>query len=263
MLTTGLPGYVDLAKRAARAAAAAIERHRPDDTNIELKADDSPVTIADKEAEQAIRQLLQAEVPTHAIWGEEYGRQQSEDSQYLWLLDPIDGTKSWISGLPFWSIQIGLQHAGQMVAGVSYAPALNELAWTARGHGAWLNDRQLATSPVSEIKHCRLSAGNLGTLAADSDGWAAYGRFVSQCNRIRGYGDYYHYHRLAAGQLDAVVESDVNILDIAVLTLLVEEAGGKFTDLSGRPVSLESTSVLAAGSAELHTKILTQLHTDA
>ncbi len=255
--------YIRTAQQAAKAAAEAIDRHQPGITKVEYKDDDSPVTKADREAEQVLRQQLQTAFPEHAIWGEEYGHDQSDNSDCLWLLDPIDGTKSWLSGLPFWSIQIALQQHDRIVAGVSHAPALQELAWAAQGHGAWLNDVTIATSTVTEIADCRLSAGNLGSLAGDSGCWAAYGKLLAQCNRIRGYGDYYHYHRLAAGQLDAVIESDVNILDIAALSLLVQEAGGVFTDLSGNAVTLTTTSVLAAANTELHTKILTQLQSHA
>lgn len=256
----------EVARQAALAAAEAIAQHTPDNTQVELKADASPVTIADKNAEEVLRQQLLASFPKHAIWGEEFGRDQINDADYLWLLDPIDGTKSWISGLPFWSIQIAVQqHTGQqkIIAGVSHAPGFNELAWAARGHGAWLNDQRLSTSQVTTLKDCHLSSGNLGTLSKNAKDWAAYGRVISQCNRTRGYGDFYHYHRLAAGQLDAVIESDVNILDIAALTVLVEEAGGVFTDLQGQPINLETTSVLAAANPALHHTLLTQLDTDA
>lgn len=257
--------FAAIARQAAQAAAETIAQHTPNDTQVELKADASPVTVADRNAEKVLRQQLLTAFPEHAIWGEEYGRDQNIDSDYLWLLDPIDGTKSWISGLPFWSIQVALQQQPdqQIIAGVSHAPGFNELAWGARGHGAWLNDQRLTTSQITTLNDCRLSSGNLGTLSNDAQAWAAYGRVVAQCNRTRGYGDFYHYHRLAAGQLDVVIESDVNILDIAALTVIVEEAGGVFTDLQGQPITLETTSVLAAANATLHQALLTQLHTDA
>ncbi len=257
--------FASVARQAARAAAETIAQHTPDNTQVELKADASPVTIADRNAEEILRQQLLVSFPEHAIWGEEFGRDQTNGADYLWLLDPIDGTKSWISGLPFWSIQIALQQTGQqkIIVGVSHAPGFNELAWAARGHGAWLNGQRLSTSPVTALADCRLSSGNLGSLSKNTNAWAAYGEVVAQCNRTRGYGDFYHYHRLAAGQLDAVIESDVNILDIAALTVIVEEAGGVFTDLQGQPISLETTSVLAAANPALHQTLLTQLDTDA
>lgn len=253
--------FIAAAKEAAIAAAAAIATYTPQTAALEHKADTTPVTAADRAAEQVLRRHLNTAFSEHAIWGEEYGRdeQQIQNADYVWLLDPIDGTKSWISQLPFWSIQIALRHRDRLLAGVSYAPALNELAWAAPAGGAWLNNERLQTSGITAVSDCRLSAGNLGSLAADRQAWSAYGEVLAQCNRIRGYGDYYHYHRLAAGQLDAVIESDVNILDIAALALLVEEAGGVFTDLQGAAVNLQTTSVLAAATAELHNDLLQQL----
>lgn len=254
--------WIKVARQAADKAAQVIAQHTPDKTQVEHKSDNSPVTIADREAEKALREVLCAAFPEHAIWGEEYGRdeQQSTESEYLWLLDPIDGTKSWISGLPFWSIQIALEKKGDLRVGVSHAPAINEQAWAVKGEGAWLNNQPLQTSSVTSFSDCRLSSGNIGSLAAKPSAWSAFGKLLTQCNRIRGYGDYYHYHRLAAGQLDAVVESDVNILDIAALSLIVEEAGGVFTDLNGAPINLDTTSVLATATPELHANILSLLN---
>ncbi len=258
-MSASITSLLQVARQAALDAGRAIARHTPGVTTVERKSDDSPVTAADREAELVLREQLGKAFPGHAIWGEEYGRDDAVDSDYLWLLDPIDGTKSWLAGLPFWSIQIALRQHQQLLLGVSHAPALNELAWAAVDQGAWLNDQSIHTSTVTELRDCRLSSGNLATLAKDPVAWPAYGRLLSQCNRIRGYGDYYHYHRLAAGQLDAVLESDVNILDIAALSVLVQEAGGIFTDLDGQPINLRTRSVLAAANAELHQKILTEL----
>jgi histidinol-phosphatase len=194
-------------------------------------------------AERAIREIIERQFPTHGFYGEETGRARA-DAEYLWLVDPIDGTKSFVRGYPFFSTQIALMHEGRVVIGVSNAPAFGERAWAERGGGAWLDGRRVEVSTVGRLEDATLSTGNLRTLAAGA-GWQGLGRLVSRVNRIRGYGDFYHYHLLAAGRIDAVVESDVNILDIAALTLIVEEAGGRFTDLQGRPVGLDTTSVLA------------------
>jgi histidinol-phosphatase len=120
-----------------------------------------------------------------------------------------------------------------------------ELAYAERGCGAVLNGKPLKVSTISALEDAAISAGNLKTLATSS-AWGAYGRLVSRVSRIRGYGDFLHYHLLAAGKIDAVVESDVNILDIAALVTIVEEAGGRFTTLTGGEIGLESTTVLAS-----------------
>jgi len=240
---------LDAAKAAAQAAAEIIRRYYRSQLEVVRKADDSPVTRADVEAEQAIRSILQSAFPDHGFYGEETGR-SDRDSEFLWLVDPIDGTKSFIRQYPFFSTQIALMRRGQIVVGVSSAPAFGELAWAFRGGGAWLDGEQVRVSDVASLERAAVSSGNLKTLASSAR-WARWGQVVAQVDRIRGYGDFYHYHLLASGRIDAVVESDVNILDIAALSLVVEEAGGRFTDLDGRPVGLATTSVLAT-NGHLH-----------
>lgn len=249
--------FIDTAIEAAKAASVPILAHYHGNFEVELKADQTPVTIADREAELAIRAVLQEAFPDHGIYGEEFGQDQP-DAEYLWLVDPIDGTKSFVKGTGMFSTQIALMHNGEIILGVSSAPAMNELAWAARGQGAWLDGQRLSVSDVGSIDKAQLSVGNLRSMASNPDHWAALGRVVAQVDRLRGYGDFYHYHRLAAGQLDAVIESDVNILDIAALSVLVEEAGGLFTDLRGHRPGLKTTSVLAANHY-LHPVLLAEL----
>jgi histidinol-phosphatase len=134
---------------------------------------------------------------------------------------------------------------------------MKELAWAERGQGAWLNGDRLQVSDTDSLERAALSTGNLKTLAG-SAGWQKFGEVVKTVDRIRGYGDFYHYHLLAAGKIDAVVESDVNILDIAALSVIVVEAGGVFTDMEGKTPGLETTTVLAANPA-LHGKLLHSL----
>lgn len=252
-----MKAFIDTAIEAAKAASVPILAHYHGNFDIEIKADQTPVTIADREAELAIREVLNTAYPDHGIYGEEFGKDQP-DAEYLWLVDPIDGTKSFVKGTGMFSTQIALMHRGEIILGVSSAPAMNELVWAVRGEGAWLDGQRLGVSQVESIDQAQLSFGNLSTMAGSPDHWAALGRVVARLNRLRGYGDFYHYHRLAAGQLDAVVESDVNILDIAALAVIVEEAGGIFTDLKGLPPDLETTSVLAANPA-LHAALFAEL----
>ena len=168
-------------------------------------------------------------------------------------MDPIDGTKSFVRRYPFFSTQIALMHEGRIILGVSSAPVFEEMAWAESGTGAWLDGERIQVSGISSLEQAAVSTGNLRTLAS-GDSWAGWGKVVARVDRIRGYGDFYHYHLLASGRIDAVVESDVNILDIAALSLIVEEAGGRFTDLHGNAVALETTSVLAT-NGPLHAEI--------
>ena len=148
-------------------------------------------------------------------------------------------------------------HKGEIVLGVSSGTMMDELAWAEKGRGAWLNGSRLSVSSEDNLERVAVSTGNLKSLAA-SDGWSALGGIVERADRIRGYGDFYHYHLLASGKIEAVIESDVNILDIAALSIIVTEAGGLFTDLNGAKPNLDTRSVLAANPS-LHATYLNVL----
>jgi histidinol-phosphatase len=244
MTETRLNEFLATALQAAEAARELILSYYNGEFDIEIKADQTPVTVADRGAEQVIRDTIGSTYPEHGIFGEEYGA-ENKDTEYLWLVDPIDGTKSFVKRYDMFSTQIALMHRGELVLGVSCAPAMDELVWATRGGGAFDAQGQLHISKVDSIDQASISTGNIQSLAA-SKRWPALGRILAQANRTRGYGDYYHYHRLAAGQLDAVIESDVNILDIAALYVIVTESGGIFTDLDGQKPDLDTRSVLAA-----------------
>lgn len=248
--------FLSTAIEAAKAAADVILHYYEKNVNVQIKEDRTPVTVADVESEQVIREIIGAQFSDHEIFGEEAGRTGST-SEYLWLIDPIDGTKSFISSNPFFSTQIALMHGGDIIMGVSNAPAFGELACAEKGRGAWLNDRPCQVSDISGLDNCSISTGNLRSLAS-GDRWGRLGEIISRVNRMRGYGDFFHYHLLATGRIDAVIESDVHILDIAAVSLIVSEAGGRFTDLEGDGVNLETRSVLAANSA-LHEVLLAAL----
>jgi histidinol-phosphatase len=227
------------ALEAARAADAIIGPLYRSNLAVEVKADRSPVTEADIRAEAAIRAVLSRYFPRYGFYGEESG-QHSMQSENVWLVDPLDGTKSFVRDTPFFSTQIALLRQGRLVLGVSSACAAGELAWAEEGAGAWLNGQRIHVSDKSTLGDAILSTGNM--------------KLVRRVNRLRGYGDFVHYHLLARGALDVVIESDVNILDVAALAVIVREAGGKFTDLAGGELTLGSTTVLASNG---------RLHADA
>ena len=245
-----------VALAAARAAEEVILRFYRQQPQVRIKADASPVTEADERAEEVIHATLAAAFPAYGFYGEETGRHAME-AENVWLVDPIDGTKSFVRETPYFSTQIALLRAGQLVLGVSNAPAYGELAWAERGGGAFLNDRPIRVSAVTELRDAFVSTGNVRSLTR-SPQWGRLGELIARVARIRGYGDFAHYHLLARGALDVVIESDVNILDIAALSVLVHEAGGTFTDLSGAPVGLATNNVLASNGA-LHGEVLAAL----
>jgi len=240
--------FLSAALDAAAVATDIIRKAYRGNFDVQYKSDASPVTEVDVASEKAIKAVLQARFPDHGFFGEETGK-SNQDSDYLWLVDPIDGTKAFVRGYPMFSIQIALMHKGELVLGVSSAPCWNggagETVWAEKGKGAWLGAERLQVSSIDTLAKATLSTGNLARLAR-SPQWAELGRLIPQLHRIRGYADFVHYHLLASGRIDAVVESDVNILDIAALTVIVREAGGTFTDLNGGPVGLDTTTVLAS-----------------
>ena len=244
---------LEAARDAAEAAAVVIRSLYQKNLTVTTKADASPVTEADVRAEEVIKRILSERFPTYGFYGEETG-QHAMGADSVWLVDPIDGTKSFVRECPFFSTQIALIRAGRLVLGVSSAPAYDELAWAEIGGGAFLNHKPIRVSTVANLASSIVSTGNLKTLAR-SPQWSRFGDLIPRISRIRGYGDFVHYHLLARGSLDVVIESDVNILDIAALTVIVREAGGTFTDLSGKEVGLSTTSVLATNGA-LHTTVL-------
>lgn len=247
---------LDAALAAAAAAAELIRASYRTDIGIRTKDDGSPVTEADVAAEAAIRGILLSRFPADGFYGEESDALRL-DAEYLWIVDPIDGTKSFVRHYPMFSTQIALMRQGRLVAGVSRAPVYGETAWAEQGAGAFLDDAPLAVSAVATIEQATVSTGNLRTLAR-TPRWGALGRLVARLDRIRGFGDFLHYHLLAAGKIEAVIESDIGILDIAALTVIVERAGGRVTDLEGAPIGLESRSILAS-NGRLHDTLLEAL----
>jgi histidinol-phosphatase len=243
-----------VARDAAAAAEQVIARWYRRGAAVESKADATPVTVADRESEAAIKRVLRAAYPQHAFHGEEEGREGEGD--YLWLIDPIDGTRSFVRGYPMFSTQIALMHRGELVLGVSSAMQFGEIAWARRGGGAFLDGAPVSVAATARFDaNAAISFGNVRTLSRGR-GWHALAQLIQRCGRTRGYGDFYHYHLLARGSLDLVIESDVNLLDIAALAVIVREAGGAFTDLAGAELTLATTSVLA-GTPALHAEALT------
>jgi histidinol-phosphatase len=241
---------------AARAAAQVIRPLFQQNLAVRTKADASPVTEADVRAEEVIRERLQRAFPAYGFLGEETG-QHALQAESVWLVDPIDGTKAFVRESPFFSTQIALMRAGELVLGVSSAPLYGEIAWAERGSGAFLNDRRVQVSSIARLEEAFVSTGNLKSLA-HAAGWQRLGELLGNAACTRGYGDFVHYHLLARGGVDVVIESDVNILDIAALVVLVREAGGEFTDLAGAPIGLATRSVLAS-NARLHAPVLESL----
>jgi histidinol-phosphatase len=251
-MSAELRAALDAAQRAAEIARSFYQHN----IDVRLKEDKSPVTEADVQCEIAIRDLIESRFPSHGFYGEETGSHHT-DAESLWLVDPIDGTKAFVREYPMFSTQIALMRRGELVLGVSSAPVYGEVCHAERGYGVFLNDQPVRVSDKSSIEEATISVGNMKSLATGPQ-WGAYGRMIARAHRIRGYGDFLHYHLLAAGKIDVVIETDINILDIAACAAIVTAAGGRFTQLDGAPISLASTTVLASNGL-MHAPVLEAL----
>src|SRR5882724_8237302 len=198
----------------------------------ETKADESPVTIADRQTEQTIRESIAAKFPDHSIVGEEYG-EQAGDSQYRWIIDPIDGTQSFIRGVPLYGVLIGLEHNDEPVVGVVNYPALGEMLYAARGEGCYWNGTRAAVSTVAKLKDAVfLTTGP--ELFHQSNRGSAYDRLSKATGKQRTWGDCYGYGLVATGRADLMIDPIMHVWDCAPLLPIMIEAGGTFTDWTGK-----------------------------
>jgi histidinol-phosphatase len=245
---------------ADQADALTLARFRAVDLHVDTKPDLTPVTDADRSVETALRQTLAAHRPHDSVVGEEFGGATGLTGRQ-WVIDPIDGTKNFVRGVPIWATLIGLLVDGAPVAGVVSAPALQRRWWAADGRGAYgavagSPPRRLSVSAVGQLSSASLSFSSLS-------GWAQRGlreRFISLTDRVwrvRGYGDFYSYCLVAEGAVDIAAEPEVSLWDLAPLDVLVREAGGTFTGLDG-VAGPHGGSALATNGL-LHETVLTSL----
>ncbi|MBM3279031.1 MAG: inositol monophosphatase family protein [Candidatus Handelsmanbacteria bacterium] len=230
-MNTVLRDRLDLALEAAWQAGRITLRYFQAGVQPEWKADESPVTVADREAEQKIRQMLERAFPGDGVVGEEYGRQEGT-SGYRWLIDPIDGTKAFIQGVPLYGVLIGIETPQGVEAGVVLLPALDELVWAARGEGCWWKGRRAQVSAVNQLQQACLIYTESGSFAKCSRGpaWEA----LSRGSRVqRGWGDCYGHILVATGRAEACFDPVMNPWDCGPLLPILQEAGGTFTDWQG------------------------------
>ena len=214
----------------------------------ERKADNSPVTLADRQAEQKLRDLITTAWPDHALIGEEYGHQPGRsDSGYTWIIDPIDGTKSFISGVPFYAVLLALVKDEQPLLGVMNFPALNEMVYARRGGGCFWNGRPARVSAVSRLADAVLLASDLDTFACFNR-QDAFQRLIDATYFQRTWGDAYGYALVATGRAEIMLDPVMAVWDCGPLQVILEEAGGTFTDWRGTP-SIFGGEALATNGA--------------
>jgi histidinol phosphatase-like enzyme (inositol monophosphatase family) len=250
----------DLLQAASEIAAEAARvplQHFRGGLAVEHKADESPVTAADRATEQALRAAIKARFPEHGVFGEEFGGEGLE-RDIVWVLDPIDGTKSFISGSPLFGLLIAVLQQGRPVAGVIAMPALGEIYAGSRVTGSRRDGVALACRQGVSLDGAFLCLNEANGLMAREP--TVFGRLMQAGAFRRFTYDCYPYAQLAAGQVDAVVDFDLQPYDNLPVVPVVEGAGGVITDWQGRPLTLHSDGrVLAAGSAELHADLLNLL----
>ena len=249
---------LEAALDAARTAGAIALRYFRADVRVMQKADQTPVTQADHEAEVAIVDRLRAEFPDVGFLGEEFGAQGPQARR--WIIDPIDGTKNFVRGIPYWATLLALEEEGEITLGVVHAPATGELYWARRGQGAWLDGVRLRVSSRDRLDDAMLVHSSLNLLRPLEGGrfWDGFVRLVDRTDRQRGFGDYLGYTFVLRGQAEIMLEADLKPWDLAPFRILFEEAGGRLTDFAGRPTIYSGTAL--ASNGRLHAEALAFLN---
>jgi histidinol-phosphatase len=243
------------ALEAARAAGEIALGYYRGGFSVSLKADQTPVTQADREAEQAIKAILGRAFPEWGFLGEEFG--EAGGQQTRWIIDPIDGTKNFVRGIPVWAVLIALEERGEVTTGVVLNPVTGDLFTARKGEGAFANGRPIRVSTCAQLKDATLLHAGLPLLRAEG-WWDGFLRLVDASSRTRGFGDYYGYGLVAEGKAEVYVEVDLKPWDIAAVKILVEEAGGRLTDFSGRPTIYDGRVIATNG--HLHDEALRLLN---
>jgi histidinol-phosphatase len=246
---------METARRAAEAGAQASLRHWRTGVAVDLKVDHTPVTAADRESEAAILGVIREAFPDHPILAEESGLVPGRrpESGSRWIVDPLDGTRGFSRGGTFWGPLVALEHEGTIVAGAAAVPALGDTYWAGRGLGSYRNGARLSVSAIADWREATLSVGELKVLLAGPTA-PGVGALISGAASTRCYGDLSGCLMVLDGRAEAWLESGVKPWDVAALVVLVEEAGGRFTDFEGTP-SLASGRAVAT-NGHLHGHVL-------
>lgn len=239
-------GLLQIARQATAIAKEEILLHYGEAVQVEWKPDNTPVTIADRNAEQKVRAFLERETPSFGFIGEEFGRTNS-DAEYQWILDPIDGTKSFVRGVPLFGTILGLYHRDRSIVGVISLPALQSELSAAVGEGAHVDGRIAKVSSVSHLDQATVLSGTMNTMEARGFG-DSFARLRRASQLYRGWGDCYGYYLVACGRAELMVDPVVSIWDIAAMPVIFSEAGGAFSQINGNTRLLDSSGNILAGT---------------
>lgn len=231
MHTPTFDELLELALEAAREAGEVALRYFERDVLVEWKSDQTPVTVADREGERLLRGRIEKRFPDHGIVGEEFGVVRAH-APYRWILDPIDGTQSFIRGVPLWGVMIGVEQDGESVLGVVHFPALRETVWARAGGGAWWNGKRACVSGVARLEEATLLTTDL-RLFEDQRLRAAFDQLRARVKFERTWGDCYGHALVATGRADIMLDPIMSEWDACALLPILEEAGGRFSDWRG------------------------------
>jgi histidinol-phosphatase len=238
----------EVAVEAAHAAGQLALRYFDAPVNVEWKADRTPVTVADREAEALLRGTLLSRFPADGFLGEESGDAPGS-SGFRWIIDPIDGTRSFVRGVPLWGTLVGLEYKGEQIAGVAEVPALGHTYRALRGDGAYRNERRIHVSEVASLEKAHLFYSSISWFVkAGREG--SFLELAAKTERQRGFGDFYGFVLVAQGSGDIMLEHGCHAWDLSALMAIVEEAGGRMTDWQGQP-NIHHPDVLAT-NGRLH-----------
>jgi histidinol-phosphatase len=243
------------AVEAARAAGEIALGYYRGGFEVSIKADHTPVTQADREAERAIKAILGRAFPEWGFLGEEFGEEGAQETR--WIIDPIDGTRNFVRGIPVWAVLIALEERGEVTTGAVLNPVSGDLFTARKGEGAFANGRPIQVSSRARMDEALVLHSSLRLLRGEG-WWDGFLRLVDASSSTRGFGDYYGYGLVAEGKAEVYVEVDLKPWDIAPVKILVEEAGGRLTDFSGRPTIYDGRVVATNG--RLHDQALQLLN---
>jgi histidinol-phosphatase len=247
-MSESLRQYLDFAAETAYLAGRLTLGYFQTGVRPDVKADDTPVTIADRRAEELVRHRIEKRYPRHAIVGEEYGTKEVSGASHRWFVDPIDGTKSFVRGVPLYAVLIGLEIEESVKVGVAYFPALDEMIAAASGEGCWWNGRRAHVSDVSTLQQALVTFSDVASFAryGRSEAWER----IKQATYYRaGWGDAYGHLLVATGRAELMLDPIMNAWDCAPFPPILREAGGYFGDWQGNPTihgneALATTQVL-------------------
>jgi len=236
--------FLDTAQLAVEEAEKVVLKYFKTNLRVSLKSDRTPVTIVDKEVEKVIKSIISKQFPKHGFFGEEYGR-GLESTEYLWTIDPIDGTKNFVRGLPFFSTELSLIRNGEIMLGMSNSPILKKRLWATKGNGTFINNKKTYVSKINSLENSYLSFGGIKYFQKLNKIDSLI-KLSKKCMATRGFGDAWSYQMISEGKIDMVIEAEFGgLYDVAAEVILVREAGGRVTDLLGDDFSVSSRSVIA------------------